>query len=85
MKRKSDLNFSLTKLELKTVSTVSVPHFAAVDISGCSPHDFSAEEFAEYFIHFILKAEKLEKTLKFFLHGNLGNTVMLTQLRSSKC
>lgn len=85
MKRKSDLNFRVTKLELKTGSTESVPHFAAVDISGCSPHDFSAEEFAEYFIHFILKAEKLEKTLKFLLHGNLGNTVMLKEFRSSKC
>lgn len=85
MKRKSDLNFRVTKLELKAVSTESVPHFAAVDISGCSPHDFSAEEFAECFIHFILKAEKLEKTLKFFLHGNLGNTAMLKEFRSSKC
>lgn len=27
----------------------------------------------------------LEETLKFFLHGNLGNTVMLKQSRGSKC
>lgn len=83
MKRKSDLDFKLTKLELKTVATVSVPHFAAVGISGCSPHDFGAEDFAEYFIHFIeLEVEKLEKTSKLFLCGNLGNTVMLKQFRS---
>lgn len=73
MKRKSDLDFKLTKLELKTVSTVSVPHFAAVDVSGCIPHDFGAEDFAEYFIHITeLEVENLENTSKFFLHRNLG-------------
>lgn len=83
MKRKSNLDFKLTKLELKTVSTVSGPHFAAVDISGCSLHDFGAEDFAEYFIHFVeLKVEKLEETSKFFLCGNLGNMETPKQFRS---
>lgn len=62
-----------------------MPRFVAAAISGCRPHDFSAEDFAEYFIHFIeLEVEKLEKTLKFFLHGNLGNKVMLKQFRNEK-
>lgn len=28
-------------------------HFVAVGISGCSPLGVGAEDFAEYFIHFI--------------------------------
>jgi len=83
MERKSDLDFKLTKFELKTVSIVSVPHFAAIDISGCSLHDLGAEDFAEYFIRFVeFEVEKSEKTLKFFLHGNLGTMVRLKQFRS---
>lgn len=82
MKRKSDLDFKLNKLELKTISIVSVPHFAAVDINSCSPLDFVTENFAEYFIHFIeLEFEKLEKTLKIFVYGNLETTMMLKQFR----
>lgn len=53
MKRKSDLDFKLTKPELKPLSVVSVPHFPAVDINSCTAVEFAAENFDEYFIHFM--------------------------------
>lgn len=35
------------------MSIVSVPHFPAVDINRGSAVDFGAENFDEYFIHFM--------------------------------